>query len=184
MTALSLGLTMNVSFAAGDVAKAELDQELSQMIGGTGTKVPGLGVIVFRDGKEVYSNFRGKAVIDEQQPSKSKPFARDSRFRIASVSKMFTVFTVMQLAEQGKLDLDADVSKYLGFELRNPNYQQQPITIRMLASHTSSLRDDKIYSIPPEMSLQEFFKPTGKILCQWWPFCTQGRGAGEIFQIL
>lgn len=182
MTALSLGLTMNVSFAAGDVAKAELDQELSQMIGGTGTKVPGLGVIVFRDGKEVYSNFQGKAVIDEQQPSKSKPFARDSRFRIASVSKMFTVFTVMQLAEQGKLDLDADVSKYLGFELRNPNYQQQPITIRMLASHTSSLRDDKIYSIPPEMSLQEFFKPTGKFYVNGGHFAPKGEEPGKFFK--
>ena len=132
------------------------------MIGDTGTKVPGLGVIVFRDGREVYSNFLGQAVIDEKDPSKSKPFARDSRFRIASVSKMFTIFTIMQLVEQGKLDLDADVSRYLGFELRNPKYPQQPITIRMLASHTSSLRDDKIYSIPPQMSLQEFFKPTGE----------------------
>ena len=48
MAALSLCLTMNVSFAAEGVAKAELDQELSQMIGDTGTKVPGLGVIAFK----------------------------------------------------------------------------------------------------------------------------------------
>ena len=50
MAALSLCLTMNVSFAAEGVAKTELDQELSQMIGDTGTKVPGLGVIAFKDG--------------------------------------------------------------------------------------------------------------------------------------
>jgi len=75
---------------------------------------------------------------------------------------MFTVFTVMQLCEQGKLDLDADVSEYLGFNLRNPNYPNKPITVRMLAAHTSSLRDGKIYSILPEVSVQEFFKPNGK----------------------
>lgn len=182
MAALSLCLTMNVSFAAEGVAKAELDQELSQMIGDTGTKVPGLGVIAFKDGQEVYSKFLGQAVIDEQQPSKSKPFTRDSRFRIASVSKMFTIFTIMQLVEQGKLDLDADVSKYLGFELRNPNYPQQPITIRMLASHTSSLRDDKIYSIPPQMSLQEFFKPTGKFYVNGGHFAPWGEEPGKFFK--
>lgn len=76
MAALSLCLTMNVSFAAEGVAKAELDQELSQMIGDTGTKVPGLGVIAFKDGQEVYSKFLGQAVIDEQQPSKSKQIGR------------------------------------------------------------------------------------------------------------
>ena len=64
---LFLCLTMNISFAAEGVAKAELDQELAQMIGDMGTKVPGLGVIVFRDGQEVYSNFLGQAVIDEQE---------------------------------------------------------------------------------------------------------------------
>ena len=68
MAALSLCLTMNVSFAAEGVAKAELAQELSQMIGDTGTKVPGLGVIAFKDGQEVYSKFLGQAVIDSTFP--------------------------------------------------------------------------------------------------------------------
>lgn len=114
-------LTMNVCFAMNDADKQKLHKELSEMIGDTGAKVPGLGVIVYKDGKEVFSDFLGSAVIDEKNPKNNRPFAKDSRFRIASVSKMFTVFTVMQLSEQGKLDLDADVSKYLGFNLRNPN---------------------------------------------------------------
>ncbi|MBR0060861.1 MAG: serine hydrolase, partial [Selenomonadaceae bacterium] len=80
----------------------------------------------------------------------------------ASVSKMFTVFTLLQLVEQGKLDLDADISEYLGFELRNPNFPREKITARMLASHTSSIRDGKIYSIPPAVSVQEFFNPRGE----------------------
>ena len=43
----------------------------------------------------------------------------------------------MRLVEQGKLDLDRDVSDYLGFTLRNPNYPDKAITTRMLLSHTS-----------------------------------------------
>ena len=98
------------------------------MIGDTGTKVPGMGVIVYKDGKEVFSDFLGSAIVDSKNPQNNRPFTRQSRFRVASVSKMFTVFTLMQLQEQGKLDLDADVSQYLGFRLRNPNYPEKPIT--------------------------------------------------------
>ena len=67
----------------------------------------------------------------------------------------------MQLAEQGKIDLDADISCYLGFTLRNPNYPDTPITSKMLLSHTSSLRDGEVYTIPSKYSLQELFRRAG-----------------------
>ena len=133
-----------------------LNEQLSDLIGDSGAKVPGLGVIVFKDGEEVYSNFLGCRHIN-----KDKPVTRDTRFRVASVSKMFTIFTIMQLVDEGRINIDADVSEYLGFNLRNPNYPDESITVRMLASHTSTLRDGKIYSLPPEYSVEEFFKPDG-----------------------
>ena len=136
--------------------RAMVDEKLSELIGNNGAKVPGLGVIVFKDGEEVYSNFLGRQHINED-----KPMTRDTRFRVASLSKMFTIFTIMQLVDEGKINLDADVSRYLDFKLRNPNYPDEPITVRMLASHTSTLRDGKIYSLPPEYSIEEFFKPNG-----------------------
>ncbi|MBQ7529707.1 beta-lactamase family protein [bacterium] len=161
--------------------KVSLDRELTSMIGDNGTKVPGLGVIVFRDGKEVYSKFLGSSRIDNEDRSKDRPFTRESRFRAASVSKPFTAFTIMQLKEQGKIDLDEDISKYLGFTLRNPHYPDIPITVRMLASHTSSIRDGQIYGIPPSMSVEEFFKPEG----EWYEggahFAPQGEKPGEYF---
>ena len=107
-------------------AKKSLDHYFDQMIGDTGTKVPGLGVILYKDGKEVYSKFSGDRYIDTANPENNKPVTRDTRFRAASVSKQFTVFTLMQLAEQGKLRLDDDVSQYLGFTLRNPAYPDNP----------------------------------------------------------
>ena len=135
-----------------------LDGELEKMIGETGAKVPGLGVIIFKEGAEIYSKFLGRRTIGKN----SKPVTRDTRFRAASVSKMFTVFTILQLVEQGKINLDADASEYLNFTLRNPNFPHKKITVRMLASHLSTLRDGKIYSSPPNFSLEEFFKIDGK----------------------
>ena len=54
------------------------------------------------------------------------------------------------------------ISEYLNFTLRNPNQPHKKITVRMLACHTSSIRDGKIYSIPPDKNVEEFFKPSGE----------------------
>ncbi|MBR2179715.1 MAG: beta-lactamase family protein [Selenomonadaceae bacterium] len=129
---------------------------MTDIIGDTGEKVPGLGVIAFKDGKEVYSKFIGYRNIN-----KKLSVTRDTRFRVASISKMFTIFTIMQFVDKGTIDLDTDVSEYLGFNLRNPNFLETPITVRMLASHTSSLRDGNNYSLPPECSIEEFFISNG-----------------------
>lgn len=66
----------------------------------------------------------------------------DDPVRVASVSKLIVALGVMRLVEQRKLDLDKDVSHYLGFTLRNPAHPDTPITLAMLMSHTSSLQDD------------------------------------------
>lgn len=66
----------------------------------------------------------------------------DDPVRIASVSKIVTALTVMRLVEQGRLDLDADVSEQLGWRLRNRAFPDQPITLRQLLSHTSSIKDE------------------------------------------
>ena len=135
-----------------------LDKKFSSMIGDDGLKILGLGVISYKDGREVYANFFGSRKLGE----KKLPVNRQTKFRVASLSKQFTIFSIMQLVERGKINLDADASKYLGFNLRNPNFPNVPITIRMLASHTSSIRDGKIYSIPPQLGLTEFFSADGK----------------------
>lgn len=174
--------TENTSWEAmNSEQKQALDRELAAMIGDTGTKVPGLGVIVFREGREVYSAFLGSSSLKGEGVLRDRPFARDSRFRAASVSKMFTVFTIMQLQEEGRLDLDTDAGVYLGFTLRNPHYPQIPITVRMLASHTSSLRDGRVYSIPPSLSVTEFFEPAGPFYEGGAHFAPLGERPGEYF---
>src|SRR6476469_1095672 len=65
----------------------------------------------------------------------------DDPARVASVSKLVVAIGVMQLVETGKLDLNRDVSDYLGWPLRNPAFRDRPVTLRMLLSHTGSVRE-------------------------------------------
>jgi CubicO group peptidase (beta-lactamase class C family) len=72
----------------------------------------------------------------------------DDPVRIASISKLVVALGVMRMVEEGKLDLDRDVSDYLGWPLRNPAFPDQLITLRLLLSHRSSLTDGIDYAIP------------------------------------
>lgn len=138
----------------------KLNTELSSMIGGTGERVPGLAVIVFKDGKEVYRNMMGNRFLSPRNPNWNLPVTSDSRFRVGSISKIFTAAAVMQLVEAKKLDLDADAGRYLGFTLRNPHHPDTAITPRMLLSHTSSIRDYPYAYIPYRTSARSFFSTT------------------------
>jgi len=82
-------------------------------------------------------------------PAAGRPITPDDLARIASVSKLVVAIGVMKLVEQGRLDLDSDVSAKLGWRLRNPAFPDRPVTLRMLLSHTSSIRDhDDQYAVP------------------------------------
>ena len=72
----------------------------------------------------------------------------DDPARIASVTKLTVAIALLRLVEQGRLDLDADVSDQLGWQLRNPAFPDRPISLRQMLSHTSSLRDEIDYAIP------------------------------------
>jgi len=80
----------------------------------------------------------------------------DDPVRIASISKLVTALGVMRLVDQGKLNLDRDVSDYLGWPLRNPEFPDRQITLRQLLSHQASLLDGgELYIIPADMTLRE-----------------------------
>jgi CubicO group peptidase (beta-lactamase class C family) len=66
------------------------------------------------------------------------PLAADTVFRVGSVSKLFTDIAVMQLVEQGKLDLDSPATKYLP-DFKPRNSFNSPITLRRLISHRAEL---------------------------------------------
>lgn len=97
------------------------------------------------------------------------PVNNDTRYRVASVSKLVTAIGLMRLYEQGGFSLDDDVSGALGFTLRNPAHPDVPITYRMLLSHRSSLQDgtgynsflNATYSNTPPPPIQHLVQPGG-----------------------
>ena len=74
-------------------------------------------------------------------PATKRAISIDDPVRIASISKLVLAIGVMRLVEEGTLDLDADVSRQLGWTLRHPKFPRKPITLRMLLSHTAGLTD-------------------------------------------
>jgi CubicO group peptidase (beta-lactamase class C family) len=81
-------------------------------------------------------------------PATGRPVTPDDPVRIASISKLVVAVGVMRLVEEKRLDLDRPIDRYLGFPVRNPAFPGQPVTLRALLSHTSSVRDGADYAIP------------------------------------
>ncbi|HAP34407.1 MAG TPA: hypothetical protein DCQ28_00110, partial [Bacteroidetes bacterium] len=78
--------------------------------------------------------------------ARSIPVTDSTTYRIASISKTVAATALMQLYEQGKFKLDDDISSTIGFTLRNPNYPNDPITYRMVLSHTATVQDGSGYN--------------------------------------
>ncbi|MEO9079465.1 MAG: serine hydrolase domain-containing protein [Rhodanobacter sp.] len=97
--------------------------------------VAGGVVSVVKDGKVIFAKGYGYADLKTRKPVT----ADNTLFRIGSTSKLFTWTAVMQLVEQGKLDLDKDINGYLDFKI--PPYESKPITLRDLMTHTPGFED-------------------------------------------
>jgi CubicO group peptidase (beta-lactamase class C family) len=97
--------------------------------------VPGAVVTVVKDDRVLFSKGYGLANLEQQLPVEPE----NTVFRIGSITKLFTWTAVMQLAEQGKLDLDTDINQYLDFHI--PATFPQPVTLKHLMSHTAGFED-------------------------------------------
>ena len=98
--------------------------------------VAGATVAVVKDGALFFAKGYGYADVAAHTPVD----AARTLFRIGSTSKLFTWTAVMQLVEQGKLDLDADVNRYLDFKI--PATYPQPVTLRHIMTHTAGFEED------------------------------------------
>ena len=118
-------------------------------------RVCGAAVAVLQRGETVY-----RAEFGYQHPQRSEPLRSDAIFRIASMTKPITAVAVLQLAQQGKLDLQDEVAKYLPQYARLPmaggGYNTVPLRIWHLLTHTASMEADALsretarYKMPPE----------------------------------
>lgn len=83
----------------------------------------------------------------------------DTIYRIASISKVIVALGVLLLVDEKKVDLDEDISKYLGFKVRNPYFADEVITLKHVMTQTSSICD-RVYDVvnsddDPYVSLED-----------------------------
>lgn len=143
LSALALVLLMGLSTSGLAQSKLASDNDLATGINGVLEKTfkpdePGAAVIVVREGKVIFRKGYGLANVEL-----GVPVEPDMVFRLGSVTKQFTAVAILMLAEQGKLSLDDDLTKFL------PDYptKGQKITIEHLLTHTSGIKN---YTSLPE----------------------------------
>lgn len=94
-------------------------------------RIPGAQIAVVRDGRLLWSEGFGLADVEQQVPV--TPF---TRFRIASISKAVTAVGLGLLLQQGKVDLDSEVQRYVPYFPR----KRWPVTVRQVAGHIAGIR--------------------------------------------
>ncbi len=97
--------------------------------------IPGAVVVVVKDGNVLVEKGYGLADVAARKPVDPKT----TLFRPGSISKTFTWTSVMQLVEAGKVDLDADVNRYIDFHI--PDLHGRPVTLRNLMTHTAGFEE-------------------------------------------
>ena len=98
--------------------------------------IPGAVVIVIRNGEISFKEGFGYADIGSIKPVDPAK----TRFRVGSISKLFTATAVMQLVEAGKLDLNSDVNTYLR-SFKIPATFPEPVTLSHVLTHTAGFDD-------------------------------------------
>ena len=117
-------------------------------------EVAGATVAVVRGGSLLFSKGYGHADADGRNPVDPAT----TLFRIGSVTKPFTWVAVLQLRDQGLLDLDADVNQYLDFQI--PGTYEEPITLRHILTHPPGFEDRVfgLFGITDEVTRGEWLR--------------------------
>lgn len=137
--------------------------------------IPGATFVVVKDGKVLLQKGYGYADVEKKIPVDPEK----TLFRIASVSKVFTAVTVMQLVEQGEIDLNRDIQEYLG-DIKMKNNTGSPVTMEHLLTHTTGfdivdppVGDSLSYDLTKEIELKDYVN-------EWMP--TVIRKPGEVYK--
>lgn len=134
---LLLALMMMAGVALGE------EMTIDEKVDAAFAKVRSVGgaFVVALGDEIVYERYYGV-----QQQTTKVPVTEKSYFRCASVTKLVTGIGIMKMADEGLLDVDEDISTYLGYTVRNKRYMKQPITLRHLMSHTAGMVENSSFS--------------------------------------
>lgn len=140
-----------------------LDRELSSIVTDPVSPWAQVSTLAIRGGQVVYGGHFGRRYIHPTDRALDLPVNERTMFRIASISKLVVSVAVMRLVDEGRLDLDADVSQALGWRLRHPQHPQAPLSLRLLMTHRSGLNDAGGYNWGAEVALREALQPGGRL---------------------
>ncbi len=146
----------------GPADPTELEAFLDELLGKEMEEhhIAGAAVSVVKDGELYFAKGYGYADLENGVPVDPE----QTGFRIGSVTKLFTWTAVMQLVEQGRLDLDADINTYLDFRI--PDTYPQPITLKHLLTHTPGFEDTYFEMLASDT---DDLTPTGEWLASHMP---------------
>src|SRR5215475_505059 len=122
---------------APELSKADFETFLDALIPSQlrNRNIAGAVVSVVKDGQVLFQKGYGYADVEEKKPV----LPDQTLFRPGSISKLFTATAVMQLVEQGELDLDRDINDYLDFSIAKT--YSDPVTLRQLLTHTGGFEE-------------------------------------------
>ena len=126
--------TQEVSTLALDSLNNKLDSLYQEGI------FNGFAVAVVDENGAIYNQGFGYSDVKTKEK-----YDENTIINIASISKMFIGIALLKAKELKLLDLDDPINKYLPFEVKNPNHPDEIISIRQLATHTSSIKDNDSY---------------------------------------
>jgi CubicO group peptidase (beta-lactamase class C family) len=104
--------------------------------------IPSLSACIIKNQSIVWSKGYGYYDLKNRRVASNHTI-----YMAGSISKTFTATGLLQLSEKGYIDFDEDVNEYLPFPLRNPRYPDEPITVRMLLAHQSSLSEQLSFMV-------------------------------------
>lgn len=159
LIAVVAGLAMSVAQADAVLDRADLEAWLDGYLPAAlqANDMAGAVVSVVKDGEVLLEKGYGYDDVAARRPVD----ARRTLFPIASITKTMTGTAVMQLVEQGRLDLDRDINEYLDFNIP-PAWDGKPVTLRNLLTHTAGFDDLQKGSSPIDpqwyLTLEDYTK--------------------------
>jgi len=134
----STGMTTSKTPTQTSNSKMQQPKRISDQVKSLSKKhhIVGMSLAVFRGQDILYIQSYGYS--DKEQNIKAN---KNTKYRIASISKAISGMMTMDLAEKGKIDINKDISDYIGLKIRSPYYPKTPITTWNLLTHTSGIID-------------------------------------------
>lgn len=137
--AIALSISLLLYGCHKEITKKNLDAEIEQVY--NNSNLPSLSACIFKENGIKWEKYLGYADL-----AKGIEASEETVYHIGSITKLFIVTAIMQLEEQGKLDLDEDINTYVPINFRHPDFPEIPITTRMLLTHTAGIVKPRTYN--------------------------------------